>query len=138
MQYEESISISAPAEKIFLTYSDVSKWPSWDKEVESSSLVGEFKAGSEGKIKPKGAPQSKITLIEVTENKSFTIECSLPLCKMQFIHLLEQVENSTNVVNQVKFNGFLAPLFGRLIGKGIAKTLPDSLEGLKNHVESKS
>ncbi len=92
-------------------------------------LAGEFKEGVKGKIKPKGAPESKITLIEVTKNKSFTVECDLPLCKMQFVHLLETKESGTNVVNQVKFNGFLAPLFGRIIGKSIAKTLPNSLGG---------
>jgi len=137
MIFEESISISAPPEKVFNAYSDVSNWQLWDKEVESSSIVGEFAVGSEGMIKPKGAPKSKITLIEVTENQSFTIECWLPLCKMQFIHLLEEGESSTNIINKVVFSVLLAPLFGRLIGKGIAGTLPASLAGLKNYVESK-
>ncbi len=43
MQYEESIFISASSEKIFLTYSDVSGWSSWDEEVESSSSLGSSK-----------------------------------------------------------------------------------------------
>ena len=38
----------------------------------------------------------------------------------------------------VSFTGFLAPIFGRLIGSGIKKGLPNTLNGLKVAVESKS
>jgi hypothetical protein len=138
MQFEESTFIAAAPAKIFSTYAAVSQWPSWDLEVESASLDDAFNLGGTGKIKPKGAPESKIELIELTENKSFTIECKLPLCKMHFVHVLsEQGDSSTNVKNQLIFTGFLAPLFGRLIGKGIAKTMPGTLLGLKHYIEQK-
>ena len=136
MQFESSIYVSAPAEKIFSVYAAVSQWPTWDLEVESASIEGTFTSGGTGKIKPKGAPESKIEITELTENQSFTIECKLPLCKMHFVHLLDaQDAASTKVTNQLIFSGLLAPLFGRLIGKGIAKTIPSTLAGLKHHVE---
>ncbi len=138
MKFEESVSISAAPAKIFSVYAKVAEWPVWDKEVESASLNGAFKLGSEGKIKPKGAPESAIKIIELTEHKSFTIECKLPLCKMHFVHVLSEVNASTTkVVNQLEFTGLLAPLFGRLIGKSISKTMPDTLKGLKSFVEAR-
>ena len=137
MNFEQSTVVAATPEKIFSTYAAVSKWPEWDLEVDSASLNGPFTLGSTGKIKPKGAPESKIELVELTENKSFTIECNLPLCKMHFVHeLVAQGNGTTSVVNKLTFSGLLAPVFGRLIGKGIAKSMPSTLGGLKKYVEA--
>ncbi len=139
MKFEESITVAASAEKIFAVYAAVAQWPEWDLEVDSASLNGPFSLGSTGKIKPKGAPESEIELIELTENKSFTIECKLPLCKMHFVHeLAPQGNGATKVVNGLAFSGLLAPVFGRLIGKGIAKSMPSTLGGLKKFVEAKA
>jgi Polyketide cyclase / dehydrase and lipid transport len=137
MHFQESILVSVPSKKVFGIYADIGTWPTWDKEVESASINGGFALGSTGKIKPKGAPESIITVTELTPNQSFTIECSLPLCKMHFIHHLNAAgPDSTNVINELKFTGLLAPVFGRLIGKGIYKTVPATLQGLKAHAEA--
>lgn len=135
MKFELSINISAEPTKVFSEYTKVSEWPIWDPETEAASIEGEFVTGAVGTIKPKGAPESEIQLIEVTNNESFTVECKLPLCKMHFIHLMTPTESGTKLINQVEFTGLLSPLFGRLIGKGINKGLPDSLKGLKHHIE---
>jgi hypothetical protein len=137
MKFEESISISATPKEIFAVYAAVAQWPIWDAEVEHASLVGDFKLGVEGKIKPKGAPESKIKITELTESKSFTVECKLPLCKMRFVHVIVAEGAGSRVINSTEFTGLLAPVFGRLIGKSIAKTMPATLAGLKRHVEHK-
>ena len=137
MKFEQKIEIGVDPSTVFAAYKDVSGWSQWDPETESASIDGQFSAGTTGKIKPKGAPESKMKLIEVTENKSFTVECPLPLCKMNFVHLMSENTTGTELVNQIEFSGFLSPIFGRLIGKGINKSLPESLKGLKEYVENK-
>jgi len=136
MQFEEKIRIQAPADKVFATYANVAGWPEWDQDVVSASLDGDFKNGTSGKLKPKGSPETKIQLMDVTDNEAFTVECKLPLCKMHFEHELAAAGDETEVVNRVVFSGLLAPVFGRLIGGGIAKGMPASLQGLKNHIEA--
>ena len=86
MKFEDSIIIEAPAEQIFSVYKQVADWPVWDAGTESSSIDGVFEVGTTGKIKPKGEPETAIEWIEMTDNKSFTVECKIPLCKMQFVH----------------------------------------------------
>lgn len=137
MKFEQLITISAEPAIVFSAYQNVSEWPKWDPETEASSLNGDFAVGTTGKIKPKGAPASKIQLIEVTQGSSFTVECNLPFCKMHFIHVMTPDEAGTKLVNQVVFTGLLSPLFGRLIGSSINKGLPDSLKGLKRYIEEK-
>ena len=136
LKFEQTISISADPSTVFEAYKDVSGWSQWDPETESASIDGAFSVGTSGKIKPKGSPESKITIVEVTENKSFTVECTLPLCKMQFAHLMSPNEKGTEVINQLEFSGLLGPVFGRLFGKGINKSIPESLNGLKKYVET--
>jgi len=138
MVFEQRIAIDADPSTVFAAYKEVSGWSQWDPETESASLDGSFAVGTTGKIKPKGAPQSKMKLIEVTENQSFTVECRLPLCKMHFVHLMSADTAGTDLVNRIEFSGLLGPIFGRLIGKGIDKSLPESLKGLKEYVENKS
>lgn len=138
MQFEQSIYISDSPKNIYLAYENVSNWAVWDSETESASLSGEFVVGTTGKIKPKNAPESKIELIEVTKDKSFTVECGLPLCKMHFVHLLDQEAEGTKVTNQLIFSGFLAPIFSRLFGNSINRSILSSLNGLKKHIDSRS
>lgn len=135
MQFEKSININAPAEKIFAHYADVANWPKWDTEVVTSSIEGAFVSGAKGVIQPKGAPKSNVLFSEVAANQHFFVDCKLPLCNMRFTHHLSTNGSVTTAKHGVIFTGFLAPFFGRVIGNGIKKTLPTTLNGLKQAAE---
>ena len=137
MQFEERIIINAAPEEIFPFYENVSEWSSWDPDVISSSIDGDFVRGAKGKLKPAKGPEAAIEFTEVTKNKSFTTISKLPLCTMSFEHKLIPDNEATEVVHKVHFEGLLSPIFGKLIGAGIKKGLPSTLKGLKNIVESK-
>jgi hypothetical protein len=137
MQFEASTQINAPAEIVFSLYANVPAWPTWDTDVKSASLEGAFVSGAKGIIVPHGGPKSQIVLIEVVNSKKFTAQCKLPLCEMRFEHELYEVKGSgTRATHRVIFQGLLAPLFGRLIGSGMRKTLPNALAGLKKAAEA--
>ncbi len=138
MQIEERVKIKATPEQIFTFYENVSEWSSWDPDVQSSSIDGEFKRGAKGRLKPTKGPEAKIEFTEITKNKSFTTITKLPLCTMSFEHQLVSTSDGTEVTHKVVFSGLLSPLFGRIIGNGIKKSLPVTMQGLKNSVESKS
>jgi uncharacterized protein YndB with AHSA1/START domain len=131
MQIEASTQINAPAATVFALYEDVAQWPVWDADVKSASIQGAFVSGARGVITPNGGPKSDILFSEVIRNKSFTVDCKLPLCMMRFEHELEAQGNGTRATHRVIFDGLLAPLFGRLIGSGMRKTLPKVMESLK-------
>lgn len=135
MQFQEQIAISASAEKIFTLYENVSGWSSWDPDVKDSSIEGLFSSGAHGTLRPSNGPKTKITFTEVVANRSFTVESKLPLCVMRFEHELSSSPSGTNALHKVTFQGFLAPLFGRLIGAQIRKGLPSTLQGLKRAAE---
>ncbi|MFC5610347.1 SRPBCC family protein [Variovorax soli] len=136
MNFEERIDIKAPTEVVFALYSDVDRWASWDPDVKSSSIHGAFATGSIGRLKPTKGPEAKIVFSEVIPLKSFTVQSKLPLCMMQFEHELATTAMGTTALHRVSFSGFLAPIFGRLIGKQIRKGLPKTMAGLKRAAES--
>ncbi|MFT4727228.1 MAG: hypothetical protein ACI9UN_001723 [Granulosicoccus sp.] len=136
MKFEDSIKIIASPAQVFAVYKDVANWPTWDPETVSASINGDFVVGTTGKIKPGKEPETKITWVEVTRDKSFTVECKLPLCKMQFIHEMTAENDQTLVVNKIELTGLLSSIFGLLIGSKLKQGVHQSLLGLKAHIEA--
>jgi hypothetical protein len=142
MKFEASTKINATSADVFSLYADVSGWPTWDPDVKTASLAGAFISGAKGVIVPKGGPKSEIIFTEVVNSKKFTAQCKLPLCVMRFEHELDEARGAegagTQATHRVIFQGPLAPLFGRLIGSGMRKTLPNTLAGLKQAAEGRA
>ena len=136
MRFEEEIEISASPEKVFSLYQAVSAWQAWDPDVERASIDGPFVAGAVGRLKPSGAPESRIIFTDVVPDVSFSVECRLPLCSMRFEHELSRASSGTRALHRVSFLGPLAWFFGRVIGSKIRQGLPGTLRGLKTAAES--
>jgi hypothetical protein len=137
MKFEASTQINASSAAVFSLYANVSGWPTWDPDVKTASLAGSFVSGAKGVIVPNGGPKSEIIFTEVVKSKKFTAQCKLPLCTMRFEHELDDKNGEgTQATHRVIFQGPLAPLFGRLIGSGMRKTLPNALAGLKQAAEA--
>lgn len=136
MQFEAQTTIHASAGTVFALYADVANWPSWDPDVKSASVQGPFVSGAVGEVKPHGGPKSVLHFVQVVDNKSVRMECKLPLGKMQFDYELQSLGGATQVTHRTTFSGVLAPLWSRLIGASMKKTLPAALAGLKHRAES--
>jgi hypothetical protein len=135
MKFEEKIMINSTAKEIFKSYENVADWPTWDPDCKKAELSGPFKSGATGIIYPKGGPKSKLYFTDVKPDKSFEVECKLPLCVMKFKHELTESNGQTQVLHRVTFEGLLSPIFGRLIGSSLKKSLPHALNGLKKKIE---
>jgi Polyketide cyclase / dehydrase and lipid transport len=137
MQFESSTTINAPISTVFGLYTDVGNWPSWDPDLKASSLKGAFASGAVGEVKPHSGPKSELKFVEVIQGKSVRMECKLPLGVMHFDYELQTQGNATVATHRTTFSGLLAPIWSRLIGSGMKKTLPAALAGLKKAAESK-
>ena len=136
IQFSEAISINVVPESIFALYVDVATWKHWDPEVASSSITGAFISGVAGTLRPTQGLETTFRITSVEKNKSFTAEFGLPLCTATFEHELLPSGHSTRVIHRVTFKGFLAFIFGRLVGSQIRKGLPGTMQGLKRAAES--
>jgi hypothetical protein len=131
MKFESSTLIGAPAAHIFSIYANVADWPRWDLDAKSATIDGNFVSGATGVVVPHGGPKSKILFTRVIADRGFVVECKLPLCTMRFEYELGAQGHATRVTHRVIFEGLLSPVFGRLIGSGMKKSLPSALLALK-------
>ena len=137
MDISHSIRVATPKDQVFKLYADVASWPAWDSELVDAYLPA-FVQGASGWLKPRQGPKAKIKLVAIEQDASFIVESALPLCRVRFGHALTEEDGQTRVTHWVSFSGALAPLFRRLIGRGIAHGLPDTLAGLKHACEAKA
>lgn len=138
MQFEASTTINAPIATVFAFYADVAGWPTWDPDLKAASLAGSFTSGAVGQVAPHSGPKSALLFREVVANKRVAMECKLPLGLMLFEYELQAQGGATVATHRTTFSGLLAPLWSRLIGSGMKKTLPAALAGLKRESEAKA
>jgi Polyketide cyclase / dehydrase and lipid transport len=142
MQFESSTTINAPAATVFALYANVAGWPSWDPDLKAASLQGAFVSGAVGEVKPHSGPKSELKFVDVVQGKSVRMACKLPLGMMHFDYELQTqagiggAASSTIATHRTTFSGLLAPIWSRLIGSGMKKTLPAALASLKSKAES--
>ncbi len=138
MSITHSIHIAAPCATVFALYEDVSTWPAWDHETREVFLPEGLRPGATGWLQPRSGPKARVRVASVTPGQAFTMEGRLPLCRMSFDHTLAPAQDGgTRATHAIRFSGPLSFVFRRLIGRGLAASLPDTLEGLKQASEAR-
>ncbi len=120
----------ATKEQIWKLWADVPNWNVWDAEVETTELFGEFQTGTKGTLKPTSGPKTKFKMTECAKFKSFTNRNFLPLCQMDFIHIMTETKDGLEITHKVVMTGFMIFLFSRVIGTKIKVGLPIAVEKL--------
>jgi hypothetical protein len=121
------VTKDATKEQLWKLITDINRWHTWDSTVERAELLGEFKAGTYFLLKPKGAPQVKIKLIAVEENRKFVDMTSFPLAKMYGEHTYEDTPDGLKVTVTMKVEGLLSFLWIKLVAQDIVNHLPEDL-----------
>ena len=134
---QHTIRTKATKDAIWKLWTDVSNWNTWDHEVKSSSLNGNFAVGTTGALKPKGGPATTFMITESTMYKSFSDRSFLPFAVMDFIHTMKKVDSEVEITHKVQITGMLSWIFTQIIGKKIAKELPQAMKNLQLLAEKK-
>jgi hypothetical protein len=116
--------------RLWQVWTDVDAWHSWQSDLAYAKLEGPFAAGSTFLLKPKGGPRVRITLTTVESQQRFVDLTRFPLARMygdhQFIVRGDEVELRTTV----SVDGPLGFLWRKLVGEGVAASLPAQTAGL--------
>lgn len=116
-------TVDEPAAAIWQKWTEVAKWPEQDASLVSASINGPFVVGSTITLKPKGSPSVKVTLVEVTPNKSFASVGKMPGAKLHFVHDILLSDTGTSFTQSVSMDGPLASLWAAMMGKKMASNL---------------
>jgi hypothetical protein len=115
---------------IWLKYTDVQNWKSWDPSVESSEIFGEFVEGTKGTLKPVGGPQANFVITTLTKYIYFADRSFLPFSHINFEHAIFDNGKVRKVTHTIKLGGFLSPIFKLILGKSLTKDLELAVDNI--------
>lgn len=125
---------AAPAQ-VWALWSQPLSWPHWDHDLAEVTSVGPFERGSRGTIKPVTGPRTTFVFTVVDEGSGFTSMSPLPLATLTLAHRLRPLGGGTEFTHTITITGLGAPLFARLIGRGLAAGLPEAMSRLAELAE---
>lgn len=118
------------AEEIFKIWSDVDNWHRFNHGIISAKLENEFKVGDKIILKLPNDKIVKLTISEITQNKSFTDVTNFPFAKMYGMHKIIKRDNKIEIIASVKIEGLLGFLWEKLIARKVASKIEDDLNSL--------
>lgn len=133
----EEILISAPVEQVWSAMSEIDRWAEWQSDVTAAKLDGELKAGTTFHWKAKGLNiVSTIQVCEPMHRMGWTGNSP----GMQAVHLwtFEPSAEGTLVTTEESLSGWFARLLKVFDAQFLKKSLLQSLQVFKEHVEGQS
>jgi hypothetical protein len=118
------------AYEIWLMYTDVKNWKSWDPSVESSEVFGEFVEGTKGTLKPVGGPKTDFVITTLTKYIYFADRSNLPFAYIDFEHAIFDNGEIREVTHTIKIGGFLSPIFKIILGNSLTKDLELAVDNI--------
>jgi Polyketide cyclase / dehydrase and lipid transport len=122
--YEQKVT-GVTRQRVWDVWTDVDRWSSWQDDVEYAHLEGSFSTGSVIRFKPKGGPKVRIELTDVRAPSRFVDVTRFPLARMVDAHELVETAEGLEIRNTLSMEGLLAFVWRKLVGEGVAKSLPE-------------
>lgn len=134
--FEHTETTSARPAQLWARYAEPETWPEWDHQVARVTVQGPLAVGGRGTLHPVKGPATGFLFTEVTPEVSFTDESRLPLARLRFTHRIEPTSVGSRFTHSVTISGPLAPLFARVIGRGVVAGLPAAMQALARRAEA--
>lgn len=134
---EQNILISAPLEKVWSAITQIDQWSKWQSDVTSAKLDGALAVGTMFYWEAKGLNiTSTIRILEPMQTIGWTGKS----IGMQAIHIwtFENRKDGTYVKTEESLSGWFPRILKLFDPKFLEKSLKNSLQTLKAHVEGLS
>ncbi len=127
--YSKRVS-GLPAKEVWKVWTDVNRWHTWQPDIESAELVGEFKAGNTFRLKPKGGPWVSIQILKVEPGQQFTDLTRFPGARMYGCHEFITHGGELEIRTTMSIEGFLSFLWRKIVAENIANGMAAQTEAL--------
>lgn len=139
MEYTVSITIDAPAARVWSILSDVERWPEWTASITSVQRLGSgtFALGSRARVaQPKLSPMVW-TVTSMQVNRSFEWTATMPgVTSVGGHRIADGPGDGVTVTLSIRQTGLLAPIIGLFAGGLTRRYIEMEAEGLKRRAES--
>jgi hypothetical protein len=135
-EYGTSVVSTAPADRVWKIWSDMSTWGEWNPNVSTMDWTGGFTQGSEGVMNTRAGQHHKMKLVEVQPGRSFVLETRVvPGTVFHFNCRVEPVGSETKISQTVEVGGPLGFL-GSMLGPQVSKEFGTLLANLARKAEA--
>jgi uncharacterized membrane protein len=139
VSFSTTITINAPAQRVWQVLTDVERWPESTASMTRVQRLdnGPFRIGSSAKIEQPKLPTMTWTVTDLQPGRAFTWGAGSPGVKTLADHHVEPISDSaTRVTLSVHEHGLLAPLVQLFYGGLTRRYVTMEAEGLKRVVEA--
>ncbi|MFD0852858.1 SRPBCC family protein [Actinomadura adrarensis] len=139
MQFETSVEIDAPMDKVWSILVDLERWPEMTPSVTSVERLEEapLRVGSKAHLVQPRLQPSTWTVTELTEGESFVWESQGPgMVTIGGHYLSASTSGKVTARLTIDQKGMAAPLIGLLYGRLVRRYVTQEAEGLKRLAES--
>ena len=133
MRFDHSITVQAPAERVWAIFSDVAKWPEWTPTVDQVERLdeGPIHLGSRTRIRQPKLPVAIWEVTELKEGEYFEWVSRAPGIKTTGGHRVVSTPEGTVATATIIQEGPLGWLFGKLYANLTKRYIALETESLK-------
>ena len=136
-EYGTSVESTAPADRVWKIWSDMSTWGEWNPNVSTMDWKGGFADGTAGIMNTRAGQHHKMRLLNVVPGRSFALETSVvPGTRFHFNCRIEPAGGKTRISQTVEVKGPLGPLLGGMLGRQVSKDFGTLLGNLAKQAEA--
>jgi len=136
-EYGTSVDSSAPPEKVWRIWSDMSTWGEWNPNVATMDWEGGFASGTTGVMNTRAGQHHRMQLVDVQPGRSFALITSVvPGTKFRFNCRIEPSGAKTKISQTVEVGGPLGPVVGGMLGPQVSRDFGTLLGNLARKAES--
>ncbi|HEU4946551.1 MAG TPA: SRPBCC family protein [Kribbella sp.] len=137
MHFESSVTVQAPAERVWEVFSDVRRWSEWTPTIDSVERLddGPLRIGSRARIRQPKLPVATWEVTELVDGEYFAWVSRGPGIRTTGGHRVTATPNGTVATSSIDQEGPLGWLFGSLYAKLTNRYLKLEGEGLKKRSE---
>jgi uncharacterized membrane protein len=138
VRFQDSIDVAAPAERVFATYADIERWPTWTASVTSVEVLdpGPLAVGTRAKVRQPRLPTATWAVTELVPGRSFTWVARGPGLRSTGTHAVApRADGGCTVTATLDQDGILGGLVGRLTRSMTEQYLAMEVRGIKECCE---
>jgi Polyketide cyclase / dehydrase and lipid transport len=116
-------------------YTDLAKWPTWDRVLASVTIEGPVAVGGRGRVSARNGTRSRYVVTELDPLFAFTTVHRLPLARLTFTRQIEQLVFGSRITHRATITGFAAGLYAHFLGPTLARSVPAATQALARLAE---
>lgn len=98
-------------------WSDPSRWPEWNDQLESGELEGEFAVGEKLRVKFRRGGRMQFEIVALEPERLLVDEARMPGARLGHEHRLEPAGEGVEITHRIYVRGALSGLFALLLGR---------------------